>query len=64
MTGLVSKEKVEIVSLDSIFWICFLLPCFSLVFVSFTLLPSTLLSDDLVKTKFALIARVSRAFPM
>lgn len=33
-------------------------------FVGFALSPSTLLFDDLVKTKFALIAGVSKAFPM
>lgn len=71
MAGLVSKERIEIVSLEEAslsLWmpyfafgfIAFL--CSS--FVGFALSPSTLLFDDLVKTKFALIAGVSKAFPM
>lgn len=71
MAGLVSKEKIEIVSLVKAIlnlWVPYFgfgfiaLLCSG--FVCFALSPSTLLFDDLVKTKFALIGRVSRAFPV
>lgn len=71
MTGFVSKEKVEIVSLEKArlsLWMPYFgfgfitLLCSG--FVGFALSLSALLFDDLVKTKFALITRVSRTFPL
>lgn len=59
------KGKSEVLSPDAIFWVWFYCFCFILLcFVLDRLSPSTLLSDDLVKTKFTLIAGVSRTFPV
>lgn len=71
MAGLVSKEKVEVVSLEKVrlsLWMPYFgfgfIALLSSGFLGFALPLSSFLFDDLAKTKLALVARVSRAFPL